>query len=140
MDTITNIEHINAMFNTKTDLVESDLNEDIIKSLEYTGPFAYSVGWNEHKTIEALSYFKTINVTGARAGTSLRFILMKLVSPEHGVNMQSTTFLDILDCYTRYDVSERYIKRTFGRAGDDLWELIKAYKEGILTNNGSNIE
>jgi len=136
-------EFINLTYNTETDLTESDISEDLIQSIKYVGPLAYYIGWDVHKTIEALSYFEKVNIKGAVAGTSLRFILMRLADLDKGlaikyldvysifdfeVDPRYNTFPEILNVFSSRNVSEDHIYKIFGRTGEAFWELMKAHE------------
>lgn len=95
----------------------------------------YAIGWNLQQTKEALDIFSD-KIDGDKAGTTLRFMLFKLLNPN----------LEELQILQKYEISYQYVDprknnlesildalksmskedvcSIFGRCGDDVFKVI----------------
>jgi hypothetical protein len=49
----------------------------------YVYPLAHCAGWTDNAIKKAIGNYKKIEIEGSRAGTSLRTIMMKLITPAY---------------------------------------------------------
>jgi hypothetical protein len=117
------------------------------KAMEYVGPLAAAVGWTATQTLEAIRLHMPED--GAKAGTSLRLIIMTLCNNNRSlrevlikydisywdVDPRYNYFDTILKTFAEKDISHFDIDSAFGRVANDFRELISDYRKGEIKND-----
>ena len=113
------------------------LKKSQIFAFSLCSPVAYMAGWASQQIKEALDIMNSHGIKGDNAGTTLRFILVRLLQPPEclepillkhvifydDVDPRQNTFREIVR-YLRVLSSEE-ISRIFGdRAGSDILEVL----------------
>jgi len=145
MEVITTSE--NRQLENMSDII---FNEDLtifgidqLQALSYVGPVAACIGWNGKQTRDALCMANSVEIEGARAGTSLRRILVTLIDcPDklkrvlnkrnlryNDVDPRKHTLIEILKAFMDANVSDVDIVSIFGlNIGLDVLCLLGGYK------------
>jgi len=132
-------EYIKMVFNEETKI--KIFNFD---GLKYVAPLAASIGWSAKQTMEALDIMPE---NGARAGTSLRWILNVLlendeVLQEHckiyniqysDIDPRKNTLIQIVKIFAENNVKSIDIGFIFGNVVSyDFIDLVYAYRMGNI--------